>query len=107
MDGLLHLSTEANKFTQMRIASFASTLKKSSFYLPVVVFLDFNGCVLSGAWQYWSRAHAATDTQYASVDGLIDVPIQAVYVLFYRPNNTLKADIPLSLESGSFVVEAY
>jgi len=107
MDGFLHLSTVVPAVTQLRIASFASTHKNPTFYLPVVVFLDDNGCTLSGAWQYWSRAHAATETQYASVDGLINIPPQSTYVVFYRPAQALNADVPLSLESGSFVVEAY
>ncbi len=93
--------------TQMRIVSFATTQKKPAFYLPIVIFLDNKGCTLSAAWQYWSRAYTATDTQYASVEGLVNIPAQSAYVLFYRPSNTFKADIPLSLESGSFVVEAY
>ena len=107
MDAFLSFSTQVASLKQLRIVSFARTHKNASFYLPMVVFLDNKGCTLSGAWQYWSRAHAATETQYASVDGLVSVPDQSAYVVFYRPNNTLKADIPLSSESGSFVVEAY
>ena len=107
IDALLSVEKEAPKLTKIRISSFTTTQKKLNFYLPIVIFLDNQGCTLSAAWQYWSRAYTATDTQYASVDGLVNVPDQTAYVLFYRPNNTLKADIPLSLESGSFVVEAY
>ena len=107
IDALLSVEKEAPKLTKIRISSFTTTQKKLNFYLPIVIFLDNQGCTLSAAWQYWSRAYTATDTQYASVDGLVNVPDQTAYVLFYRPNNTFKADIPLSLESGSFVVEAY
>ncbi len=107
IDALLRFEKETPVLTQMRIASFAMTQTKSSFYLPVAIFLDNKGCVLSAAWQYWSRAYAATESQYAFVEGLLNVPSQTTYVLFYRPSNTFKADIPLSLESGSFVVEAY
>jgi hypothetical protein len=106
IDGFLQLPT-TEPIKQLRMTSFAATQKKSKFYVPVVVFLDDKGCVLSGAWQYWSRAQAGTETQYASVNGLVNIPKQSAYVLFYRPINTLKADIPLSTESGSFVVEAY
>lgn len=107
MDGFLQLPTAVPMVTQLRVASFATTHKKPTFYLPVVVFLDGRGCALSGVWQYWSRAHVATEIQYASVDGLINIPAQSTYIVFYRPPQTLKADVPLSLESGSFVVEAY
>lgn len=106
VDGFLQLPV-SEPIKQLRMTAFASTHKKKTFYVPVVVFLDDKGCVLSGVWQYWSRAQAATETQYASVNGLVNIPSQSAYVLFYRPINTLKADIPLSTESGSFVVEAY
>ena len=72
-----------------------------------MVFLGETGCPVAGVWQYWSRAHIATDKQYASVEGLINIPAHSAYVLFYRPIKTLKADIPLSVDSGSLVVEAY
>ncbi len=107
MDGLLDLTLQMPNLKQLRVSSFATTQKKSTFYVPVVVFLDDKGCTLSGVWQYWSRAHPATEFQYASVDGLIDVPVRSAYVVFYRPSKILKADIPLSAESGSIVVEAY
>ncbi|MDO9179806.1 MAG: putative pilus assembly protein FilE [Agitococcus sp.] len=107
IDALLRFTKETSALTQIRIVSFATTQTKSNYYLPIVIFLDNKGCTLSAAWQYWSRAYTATETQYASVDGLLNVPSQTAYVLFYRPSNTFKADIPLSLESGSFVVEAY
>lgn len=107
IDGFLDLSLSAPIIKQLRVVSFASTYKKPAFYLPIIVFLDEKGCPVSGVWQYWSRAHVATDKQYASVEGLINIPAQSAYVLFYRPIKTLKADIPLSIDSGSLVVEAY
>ncbi len=107
IDGLLDITLKMPDLKQLRVSSFATTQKKSTFYVPVVVFLDDKGCTLSGAWQYWSRAHPSTEFQYASVDGLIDVPVHSAYVVFYRPNKAFKADIPLTTESGSIVVEAY
>jgi len=107
IDGFLALSSMMPVVKQLRVVSFASTYKKPAFYLPIIVFLDEGGCPVAGVWQYWSRAHIATDKQYASVEGLINIPAQSAYVLFYRPIKTLKADIPLSVDSGSLVVEAY
>ena len=107
IDGFLGLSVSAPIIKQLRVVSFASTYKKPAFYLPIIVFLDEKGCPVSGVWQYWSRAHVATDKQYASLEGLVNIPAQSAYVLFYRPIKTLKADIPLSIDSGSLVVEAY
>lgn len=106
-DDFLALSSAIPVVKQLRVVSFASTYKKPAFYLPIVVFLGETGCPVAGVWQYWSRAHIATDNQYASVEGLINIPAQSAYVLFYRPIKTLKADIPLSIDSGSLVVETY
>ncbi len=104
-DVLFDLSGLDSAIHSVRFVTFANTHKQPKFYLPVMVFLDGNGCLLSGAWQYWSQAHAATDKQYASVDGLITIPEHSAYMLSYRPVDTLKADIPSTREAGSFVVE--
>lgn len=106
-DELLALSSATPVVKQLRVVSFANSDKKPAFYLPIMVFLGETGCPVAGVWQYWSRAHIATDKQYASVEGLINIPAHSAYVLFYRPIKTLKADIPLSVDSGSLVVEAY
>ena len=106
-DELLALSSATPVMKQLRVVSFANSDKKPAFYLPIMVFLGETGCPVAGVWQYWSRAHIATDKQYASVEGLINIPAHSAYVLFYRPIKTLKADIPLSIDSGSLVVEAY
>jgi hypothetical protein len=106
-DEFLALSSATPVIKQLRVVSFANSDKKPAFYLPIMVFLGETGCPVAGVWQYWSRAHIATDKQYASVEGLINIPAHSAYVLFYRPIKTLKADIPLSVDSGSLVVEAY
>ena len=106
-DEFLALSSATPVIKQLRVVSFANSDKKPAFYLPIMVFLGETGCPVAGVWQYWSRAHIATDKQYASVEGLINIPAHSAYVLFYRPIKTLKADIPLSIDSGSLVVEAY
>lgn len=106
-DEFLALSSATPVVKQLRVVSFANSDKKPAFYLPIMVFLGETGCPVAGVWQYWSRAHIATDKQYASVEGLINIPAHSAYVLFYRPIKTLKADIPLSVDSGSLVVEAY
>lgn len=92
---------------QLRIESFATTHKTPAYYLPVTVFLDDKGCLLGGAWHYWSQAYPANDKQYASVDGLLIMPVHSAYILFYRPTETLQAGIPMSRDAGSFVVEVY
>ena len=89
---------------QLRISSFATTNKKPKFYVPIVSFLDGQGCFLSGAWQYWSRAYPATEHQFASVEGLLVMPKNTKYVVFSRPDSKLSAGLPQQ-QSGSLVIE--
>jgi hypothetical protein len=55
----------------LRISSFATTNKKPKFYVPIVTFLDAQGCIVSGAWQYWSQAYPANEHQFSAVEGLL------------------------------------
>jgi len=91
----------------LRLVSFASSMQKPSFYLPVVVFLDAQGCTLAGVWQYWNYAQPASEKQYASVAGLLNVPEQSAYALFYEPPSSLVTEIPMQRHTGSFVIEIY
>ena len=89
---------------KLRISSFATTNKKPKFYVPIVSFLDAQGCFLSGAWQYWSRAYPATEHQFASVEGLLAMPKNTKYIVFSRPDSKLSAGLPQQ-QSGSLVIE--
>ena len=89
---------------KLRISSFATTNKKPKFYVPIVSFLDAQGCFLSGAWQYWSRAYPATEHQFASVEGLLAMPKNTKYIVFSRPDSKLSAGLPQQ-QSGSLEIE--
>lgn len=106
-DVVFSLTDQPLDTNTLRFSSFATTYKKPKFYLPVAVFLDEKGCLLSGAWQYWSQAYPASDRQYAAVDGLITIPEQTKYMLFYRAADMLKPGIPASRDNGSYIVEIY
>jgi hypothetical protein len=103
-DRVLKLSTQSKA---LRLVSFANSMQKPSFYLPVVVFLDVQGCTLTGVWQYWNYAQPASEKQYASVAGLLNVPEQSAYVIFYEPPSSLVTEIPMQRHTGSFVIEIY
>ncbi|WP_297923991.1 putative pilus assembly protein FilE [uncultured Agitococcus sp.] len=100
------LSLEKNLLTAevVRISSFANSQKKPKFYLPIIVFLDEQGCVLEGAWQYWSYAKAANDNQYSAVDGLLTLPTSSKYILLYPPDEQVKISLPLQ-NYGSLLIE--
>lgn len=103
-DKILSLEKALLASDVVRISSFANSQKKPKFYLPIIVFLDEQGCVLEGAWQYWSHAKAATDNQYSAVDGLLTLPTSSKYILLYPPDEQLKVSLPLK-NHGSLLIE--
>lgn len=103
-DKILSLEKALLASDVVRISSFANSQKKPKFYLPIIVFLDEQGCVLEGAWQYWSHAKAATDNQYSAVDGLLTLPASSKYILLYPPDEQLKVSLPLK-NHGSLLIE--
>ncbi|PTQ89582.1 putative pilus assembly protein FilE [Agitococcus lubricus] len=105
---VLLVSEQLSKMTiDTRFASFATTHKRPKFYVPFIMFADKQGCVLSGVWNYWSQASPATNSQYASVDGLVQLPENTTYVLFYRPVNELKTTLPVMYKTGAFTMDVY
>lgn len=90
----------------VRLASFANSHKKPKFYQPMIVFLDQQGCVLEGAWQYWSDAKPANDNQYSALEGLLTIPIDSKYMLFYPPDKELTLKLPLQ-NYGALLIEKY
>lgn len=105
-DKILSLEQVLTNSAMVRLASFANTHKKPKFYQPMVVFLNQQGCVLEGAWQYWSDAKPANDNQYSALEGLLTIPVDSKYVLFYPPNNELTIKLPLQ-NYGALLIEKY
>ncbi len=103
-DKILSLEKTLLTTEVVRISSFANSQKKPKFYLPIIVFLDEQGCVLEGAWQYWSYAKAANDNQYSAVDGLLTLPTSSKYILLYPPDEQVKISLPLQ-NYGSLLIE--
>lgn len=106
VDRILMLSQVNTSPKNLRISSFATTNKRPKFYVPVVSFLDAQGCVVSGAWQYWSQAYPANENQFSAVEGLLRLPVGTQYIVFSRPVNTVTVDLPRQ-NTGSLIVEYY
>ncbi len=103
-DRVLAFSETIAKEQHLRISSFASTNKSPKFYVPMVTFLDTQGCVLSGAWQYWSQAYPANEHHFSSVEGLLRVPSATQYLAFLAPVAELNSPLPQQM-TGSLLVE--
>ncbi|MCP5175016.1 MAG: putative pilus assembly protein FilE [Moraxellaceae bacterium] len=103
-DRVLAFSEVIAKEQHLRISSFASTNKSPKFYVPMVTFLDAQGCVLSGAWQYWSQAFPANEHHFSSVEGLLRVPSATQYLAFLAPVAELNNALPQQM-TGSLLIE--
>lgn len=103
-DKILLLEQTLLTSTTIRLSSFANSYKTPKFYLPMMIFLNEQGCVLEGAWQYWSQAKAANDNQYSAVEGLLALPVGSKYIVLYPPDKTLKATLPLQ-NYGALLLE--
>lgn len=78
------------------------------FYTPVVVFRDAKGCVISGAWNYWSHQNPSTDLRFESLEGTLLVGDGVAYVTLHNPSDSIKSRLPFSYQrEGSFSVEIY
>lgn len=66
------------------LTSYASSSKLQSYYWPLVVFLDEQGCVLEGVSGFKNEESHDNNLQYAAMEGVLRKPDQAVY-LFLTP----------------------
>ncbi|WP_335954222.1 putative pilus assembly protein FilE [Acinetobacter guillouiae] len=72
------------KVQNVLLTSYASSSKVQSYYWPLVVFLDGQGCVLEGVSGFKSEESHDNNLQYAAMEGVLRKPDQAVY-LFLTP----------------------
>ena len=64
--------------------SYASSSKVQTYYWPLVVFLDQQGCVIEGVSGFKSEESIDNNTQYAAMEGILRKPEKAVY-MFLTP----------------------
>ncbi len=68
----------------IQFTSYATTSKNPTFYWPLAVFLDQNGCVVEGVSGFKNEETAETTKQHAALAGILKKPAQAQY-LFLTP----------------------
>lgn len=66
---------------QIQIQSFASSQNNPTFYWPIAVFLDQQGCILEGATGFKSTNTQANVTTYSALEGILKKPPQTRYLL--------------------------
>lgn len=68
----------------IQFTSYATTSKNPTFYWPLAVFLDQNGCVVEGVSGFKNEETAENTKQHAALVGILKKPAQAQY-LFLTP----------------------
>lgn len=66
------------------LTSYASSSKVPSYYWPLVVFLDQQGCVLEGVSGFKNEEMQDNNIQFSAMEGLLRKPEKAVY-MFLTP----------------------
>ncbi|WP_445116398.1 putative pilus assembly protein FilE [Acinetobacter sp. WZC-1] len=66
------------------LTSYASSSREPSYYWPLVVFLDQQGCVIEGVSGFKNQEINANHLQHAALEGLLKKPASAAY-LFMTP----------------------
>lgn len=65
----------------IHLMSYASTTRDSSYYWPLPIFLDQQGCILEGVSGFYQSKTAATWLQQSALQGRLHVPKDARYLL--------------------------
>lgn len=68
----------------IQLSSYASSQKNPTYYWPLVVFLDQQGCVIEGVTGFKSEDVDANHRQFASLMGILKKPSHA-HFLFMTP----------------------
>lgn len=89
-----------------RLRTFASKKRSPAFYMPAPVFLDQNGCVLGGAWNYWTDHKPAGQMSYEMIDGLLLAPRGTALIAFYRPASRMRLPAVFGYP-GSLTLESF
>ncbi len=66
------------------LTSYASATKVQTYYWPLVVFLDQQGCVIEGVSGFKNDESKDNNTQYAALEGVLRKPEKASY-MFLTP----------------------
>lgn len=68
----------------IHFTSYASSQKAPTYYWPLVVFLDQQGCVIEGVSGFKNQNMSASHFQHSALEGVLKKPTQAKY-MFMTP----------------------
>ena len=74
------------------LTSYASSQKSPSYYWPLVVFLDQQGCVVEGVSGFKNQNIDESNTQHAAMEGILKKPETASYIFMTPLSEAVDAE---------------
>lgn len=65
----------------IKLSSYANQTNNPTYYWPMAVFLDEQGCIVEGASAFYTQAYPMTMLQNASIEGVVHIPKNSKYIL--------------------------
>ena len=65
----------------IKLSSYANQMNNPTYYWPMAVFLDEQGCIVEGASAFYTQAYPMTMLQNASIEGVVHIPKNSKYIL--------------------------
>lgn len=98
-----------NKISHVNLMSFKSKSRKEAYYWPLPVFLDKNGCIVSGALNFFTKEQQETWSTRKALVGNLKIPKNANFMMLTpmseMPSTNDVDNISLS-KSGSMTLHA-
>lgn len=94
------------KVKQLHFQSYASSTKNPTYYWPLVVFLDDQGCVIEGATGFKIQNNKSDVVRYSSLEGVIVKPDQAKFILLTPLAESIDVQGLKLTESGQIRLKA-
>ncbi len=65
----------------IKLSSYANQTNNPTYYWPMAVFLDEQGCIVEGASAFYTQSYPMTMLQNASIEGVVHIPKNSKYIL--------------------------
>ncbi|TXJ10610.1 MAG: putative pilus assembly protein FilE [Acinetobacter sp.] len=64
-----------------RLTSYANSVNAPTYYWPMIIFLDEQGCVLEGVSAFYSQSYPMTMLQNESIEGIVHIPQYSKFMM--------------------------
>ena len=69
------------QINDIQVTSYTDNISNPTFYWPLPIFLDANGCVIEGVNSFYQQTIAASVTTHQAIQGYLHVPASTKYMV--------------------------